>query len=66
MKTIDKIVLFVIIFTLGAATYGFIGETVEIYSQRSEGNCGGEVLILPLMIALIAFGWELRGCLHKK
>lgn len=50
-----------ILFMLGAMTYGFIDEALEAYGSRAAGNIGGEVLILPLMAGLIWLGWELRG-----
>ena len=60
-----KICRGVILFMLGAMTYGFIGEALEVYGSRSAGNIGGEVLILPLMAGLVWLGWELCRNYHK-
>lgn len=65
MKRFDKIVKFVIIFALGACTYGFIGEAIKVYSSRTDGNFGGEVLIIPMIFLLILIGWQLRASVHK-
>ena len=49
MKKADKVVKFVIVFLLGFSTYGFIGAAAEAYKNRSDGNVGGEILIIPLV-----------------
>lgn len=65
MKRLDKIVRSILLMLLGAKIYGFIEAAVEVYGCRADGNVGGEVLILPLMILLIWFGWQLRANVHK-
>ena len=55
-----KIVRDIIILLLGAMIYGFIGAALQAYGNRSAGNIGGEVLVLPLMIGLVWLGWELH------
>lgn len=66
MRKVDKIVRSVILMLLGATMYGFIEEAVKVYSSRSEGNFGGEVLVLPLMVGMIWIGWELRANIKTK
>lgn len=66
MKTfINQLVKYILIFALGAMTYGFIGAALKASAGRSSGNFGGEVLVLPLLLGLIAFGGELAN-LHIK
>ena len=65
MKKADKVVKFVIVFLLGFSTYGFIGAAAEAYGGRTNGNIGGEALILPFMVGLILLGWQLRANVHK-
>lgn len=61
MKKADKVVKFVIVFLLEFSTYGFIGAAVEAYKNRSDGNVGGEILIIPLIIVLIALGYQIKA-----
>lgn len=65
LKRTDKIVREIIILLLGAMIYGFIGAALEAYGNRSAGNIGGEIFVLPLMIGLVWLGWELRKNYHK-
>lgn len=62
---LHKIVRDIIILLLGAMIYGFIGEALEAYGNRSAGNIGGEVLVLPLMAGMIWLGWELHKNYYK-
>lgn len=65
MKRIDKIVRGVLLMLLGAMIYGFISSAAEVYGSRTNGNIGGEVLVLPLMVGLIWLGWQIRASVHK-
>lgn len=65
MKRIDKIVRGVLLMLLGAMIYGFISSAAEVYGSRTNGNIGGEVLVLPLMVGLIWLGWQIRANVHK-
>ena len=65
MKRIDKIVRSVLLMLLGAMIYGFISSAAEIYCSRTNGNIGGEALVLPLMVGLIWLGWQIRANVHK-
>lgn len=65
MKRIDKIVRSVLLMLLGAMIYGFISSAAEVYGSRGNGNIGGEVLILPLMVGLVWLGWQIRANVHK-
>lgn len=47
------------IFLVGAMTSGFIKDALAVITERNEGNFGGEVLVLPLMLGLVWLGWEL-------
>lgn len=60
-KRLDNIIRGIILMLLGALIYGFISEAVAVYSSRSAGNIGGEVLILPLFAGLIWLGWQLKA-----
>ena len=60
MRRLDKIVRSIILMLLGAMIYGFIVAAAEVYGSRSEGNFGGEVLIIPLMLGLIWLGWQMH------
>lgn len=61
MKKSALITKYIILMLLGAMIYGFIEEAAKIYASRSVGNIGGEILVIPLMIVLIWFGWQLRS-----
>lgn len=61
MKKADKIIKFIIVFLLGFSTYGFIGAAAEAYKNRADGNIGGEILIIPLIIVLIALGYQIKA-----
>ncbi len=61
MKRPALITKYIILMLLGAMIYGFIGAAAEVSGSRSAGNIGGEALVLPLMIGLIWFGWELHS-----
>lgn len=61
MKSFDKIIRFIIVFSLGACTYGFVCEAVKVSAERASGNAGGEILILPLVIILIALGYQIKA-----
>lgn len=65
MKKLDKIVRSILLMLLGAMTYGFVEAAVEAYGGRTNGNIGGEALILPFMVGLIWLGWQLRVNVHK-
>lgn len=65
MKKVSKIVNGILLMVLGAMLYGFIGEAAEAYGSRGIGNVGGEVLVIPLIIGLIALGWQIRENVHK-
>lgn len=62
MKTfINQLIKYILIFALGAMTYGFIGAALKVSAERNNGNFGGEVFVLPLLLGLIWFGWELAN-----
>lgn len=65
MKMIDKIVRSILLMLLGAMIYGLISSAAEIYGSRTNGNVGGEALILPLIIGLVWLGWQIRADIHK-
>lgn len=65
MKRIDKIVRSVLLMLLGAMIYGFISSAAEVYGSSTNGNIGGEALVLPLMVGLIWLGWQIRANVHK-
>lgn len=65
MKRIDKIVRSILLMLLGAMIYGLISSAAEIYGSRTNGNIGGEALILPLMVGLVWLGWQIRANVHK-
>ncbi len=61
MKRSALITKYIILMLIGAMMYGLIEETTAVYASRSAGNIGGEALVLPLMIGLVWFGWELHS-----
>lgn len=65
MKKLDKIVRSILLMLLGAMIYGFVEAAAEAYGGRTNGNIGGEALILPLMVGLVWLGWQIRANVHK-
>ena len=65
MKKLDKIVSSILLMLLGAMIYGFISSAAEVHGSRTNGNIGGEALVLPLMVGLIWLGWQIRANVHK-
>lgn len=65
MKRIDKIVRSVLLMLLGAMIYGFVSSAAEVYGSRTNGNIGGEALVLPLIVGLVWLGWQIRANVHK-
>lgn len=65
MKKLSKIVNGILLMVLGAIIYGFIGAAAEAYGSRGIGNIGGEVLVIPLIIGLVALGWQIGENIHK-
>lgn len=49
----------IVIFIIGVITACFILSALYVSAGRNAGNFGGEVMVLPLMIGLIWFGWQL-------
>lgn len=66
MKKVKSLLNAVMLIILGALLHGIIQQTLEVISQRSSGNYGGELLILPLMALLVWLGWEIRGAFNIK
>ena len=66
MKKVKSLFNAVMLIILGALLHGIIQQTLEVISQRSSGNYGGELLILPLMALLVWLGWEIRGAFNIK
>ena len=65
MKRLDKIVRSILLMLLGAMIYGFAEAAAEAYGGRTNGNIGGEALILPFMVGLILLGWQFRANVDK-
>ena len=65
MKKVHKIIRSIMLIVIGALTYSFISEATAVYLSRPNGNIGGEILVIPMIAALIWLGWEIRDNIHQ-
>lgn len=56
-RYVNNAIKFSIVFLTGMMTFGFL-QSAYNYSTNRQGNIGGEVLILPLMVCLVVLGWS--------
>lgn len=66
MRKIDRIIKYIIVFLIGGFSYGVICEALIALQMREDGDYGGEAFIIPLMILLIAFGFNMGASINKK
>lgn len=65
MKKVKSIVVALLLILLGMNVHRLLQQTVQMFSERTSGNAGGEVLVFPLIILLIWFGWYIRDIFKK-